>query len=627
MTEAEPKYRNGLTMRSFMAILYSSVFLMPAVIFTTLTSGISVGGNVSFIVTLLAIQIAAIMRSSLTKQELFIIWGCSAVAATDILFLDLLQKLYFRSISSVTWQFLSPATGLPLPLAIPNWFAPSPDSPVLLLRTFLHPDWLLPVVVTILSWVLTGKVIDLALGFLFFKLYAEEEKLPFPMQEVTAQMLLTLPEKETGKKRVLTVAALIGLVYNLILYAAPFTTSFKLVPIPIPWIDLNNALEPILPGASFGIATDLLVFASGFVMPFSVTVSMFLGSFGFFFVGNYLAAQAGWLAWTPGMNISTLFQRSIIQLWAYPNIGLAIAGALVPVMLHPDYLFSAFRSLRRLSPSSRGRGELPLWIILSLFLGASAVIVLMIALLTQFPIWIGIILTVGWSFLASMIAARSVAVSGFQIAVPYVHEATMLASGYKGVDIWFAPMGSSGGAAWWTGWFKLSELMETNYRDLIKGQLIASGLAVVFSFVFVSLFWSIAPIPSQLYPAVDIYWPVNVIMSGLWITGSVVGVQNALPMVLGTSAVGAIVAIGSEFLKIPFSLIGFAIGASTPLPTAVTALVGGVFGLALQKVYGGPWYKENKTTVAAGLILGSSLAIVIGVAIAMILKGGWILPY
>ncbi|MGC9086112.1 MAG: OPT/YSL family transporter, partial [Thermoproteota archaeon] len=447
MSKKEVKYKRGFTLKSFLFILYSSVVLMPAVIFTLLTSGVGIGGNVGFIVVLLSIELVTLLGSSLSKQEIFIIWSCSGIAASDIIFLSLLQNLYFRSISPITWQFLSPSTKLPLPLAIPNWFAPPPNSPVLLLRTFLHPDWLLPVVVTLAGWILSGKVIDLALGFLFFKLYAEEEKLPFPMQDVTAQMLLTLPEKESKKKMLLTISALIAFVYNLILYAIPFATLFKFVPIPIPWIDLTKTLEPVLPGASFGIGTDLLVFTSGFITPFSVVLSMFLGSFAFYFIGNYIATKEGLFAWTPGMDATTLFQRSMISIWAYPNIGLAVAGALIPVIMHPNYLLSAFKSLK--TSYSRERGELSLWLILLLYLGASSIIILMVAVLTKFPIWIAIVFVLGWSFLSSMIASRSVAISGFQVSVPYVQQATILASGYKGVDIWFAPMGSSGGAAWW----------------------------------------------------------------------------------------------------------------------------------------------------------------------------------
>ncbi|MBO3801922.1 MAG: OPT/YSL family transporter [Thermoproteota archaeon] len=624
MNEEKISYKRGFTLKSFLFILYSSIVLMPAVIFTLLTSGVGIGGNVGFIVVLLSIELVTLLGSSLSKQEIFIIWSCSGIAASDIIFLSLLQNLYFRSISPITWQFLSPSTKLPLPLEIPNWFAPPPNSPVLLLRTFLYPDWLLPIAVTLAGWILSGKVIDLALGFLFFKLYSEEERLPFPMQEVTAQMLLTLPEKESNKKMLLTVSALIAFVYNLILYTVPFATLFQFVPIPIPWIDLTKAVEPILPGASFGISTDLLVFTSGFITPLNVVVSMFLGSFAFYFLGNYIVTKEGFFAWTPGMDAATLFQRSMISIWAYPNIGLAIAGALIPIITHPNYLLSAFKSLK--TSRSKERGELSLWLILLLYLGASSIIVFMIAMLTNFPIWIAIIFVFGWSFLSSMIASRSVAISGFQVTIPYVQQATILASGYKGVDIWFAPMGSSGGAAWWCGWFKLSELMDTKYTDFIKGSLTASFLAIIFSFIYVSLFWSISPIPSPLYPAVSIYWPVNVIMSGLWITGSV-ATKNALQFVAGSAIVGAIVSLGLDFLKVPFSLIGFVIGTSTPFPTIVTSLIGAIFGIALQKLYGKTWYNENKSTIAAGLVLGSSLAMVIGVAIAMVVKGGWILPY
>ncbi len=609
-----------------LVILYSGMFLMPAIIFSTLTSGVSVGGSISFVVALLAIELAALMGSSLSKQEVFILWSCSGVAATDVIFLSLLQNLYFRSISSVTWQFKSLDTALPLPLAIPDWFAPSPNSPVLLLRTFLHHDWLLPIAITLAGWILSGKVIDLALGFLFFKIYSDEEKLPFPMQEVTAQMILTLPEEKSSKKSMLTITALIAFVYNIILYAVPFTTSFSIVPIPIPWMDFSNALESFLPGATFGIATDLLTFASGFITPLNVVVSMFIGAFSFFFIGNYFAAQSGLFTWTPGMNLSMLYQRSILYVWAYPNIGLAIAAALIPIITRPKYLVSAFKGLSRFSYLSREKGELSLLTIFLLYFGSSIIIILIITMLTEFPLYIALPFVFGWSFISSMISTRSVAVSGFQVTVPYVREALILASGYNRVDVWFAPMGSSGGAAWWASWFKLSELLETNYMDVIKGQIIASIVAIVFSFIYVSLFWSISPIPSPLYPAVDIYWPVNILMSGLWITGAI-STGNAVQTIIGTTFLATAVSFLTEYLKIPFSLIGFLIGTSSPLPTSVTAILGAIFGVALRRIKGENWYKENKSVIGAGLFLGSSLAITIGVASAMILKGGWSLPY
>ena len=94
---------------------------------------------------------------------------------------------------------------------------------------------------------------------------------------------------------------------------------------------------------------------------------------------------------------------------------------------------------------SRKKGELSIFMIFISYLIASSAII--ITTFTKFPIWIAIAFVLGWSFLSSMIATRAIAISGFQVTVPYVKEAVILASGYKGVDIWFAPMGSSGGAA------------------------------------------------------------------------------------------------------------------------------------------------------------------------------------
>ena len=154
----------------------------------------------------------------------------------------------------------------------------------------------------------------------------------------------------------------------------------------------------------------------------------------------------------------------------------------------------------------------------------------------------------------------------------------------------------------------------------------ASVIAVVLSFVYVSLFWSFAPIPSPLYPAVDIYWPANIIMSCLWITGAV-GAGSAIQTITSTIAIASVIALATEFLKLPFSLIGFLLGVSSPISTSMTSLIGAVFGILIRRIKGETWYMENKSSIGAGLLLGSSLAIIIGVAIAMIFRGIRSLPY
>ena len=70
---------------------------------------------------------------------------------------------------------------------------------------------------------------------------------------------------------------------------------------PIPWADFNRQLHGTLRGASFGVATDILAFCGGFIIPFRVIVSMLLGAILSPIVGAMADAQASkrkWLAAT-----------------------------------------------------------------------------------------------------------------------------------------------------------------------------------------------------------------------------------------------------------------------------------------------------------------------------------------
>ncbi|MEM2465347.1 MAG: OPT/YSL family transporter [Candidatus Bathyarchaeia archaeon] len=631
------KYGEGLTWRSFMAIIYAAVVFLPAAIWVQLTSGAVIGSAIQYTILFLFVQFARYFGSKLTKQEIYIIWSSTAQAGSEAIAIGLLYNLYYRN-SPLAMMFKDPYTGELLSKIIPSWYAPPPGSPVVFTRTFLHPDWVMPIFVTLVTYILIFRISDIAVGFITYVLYSRVEKLPFPLQRVAAELCLTMAERKVEKLRVLIICAMIAMAYGALLYGVPFATAFVIVPIPMPWIDFTQNIEVILPGASLGIATDLLTVASGFILPFNVVLSMFIGAIAFYLIGNPLLVfmfppkegrLGGLFGWTTGMSLSSIWQWSTLYVWASILIGLALAGGLTPIIRYPKYIFRAFSSLKRLSDYERGSGVPPLWVILSMYFSANiAVIALLIFLVPDFPILILIFLTIVWQFLGAIISGRVLGETGLQISVPYISNAFFLLSGYQKVDIWYTPLAgavSTGGGTWVLSAYKICELTETKISSWIKAYYLATLIGWAISFLYVSLFWQIAPIPSAAYPSASITWPVSVLMHALWVTRSL---QVFRPDFIILSFIcGFSIAFICDFLHIPFSLISFFAGAASPIPNSISVMIGAIIAKIIQRRFGKEWWIENRYSVVAGFGLGSGIMMSIAAAIGVIRKSMWILPF
>lgn len=611
----------GLTWRSISGILYAGVVLQPAFIWLYLQTGSIMSWAAMYTTALLFSKLTQLGKP-LSKQEIFVImYGSTVAVAEGLLFTGLIYSSYFKT-SSIAARF-------GLTNQIPDWISPASNSPALLQRTFLHADWIAPLLVVFIATAF-GIATDLALGFLTKQLYIEVEDLPFPMQKVEASVCLTLAAKESNKLKIFTFSALIAMVFATILYALPIvsyaTRGESIVIIPQPWVDLSKWVGAILPGASFGIATDLTQFAIGFIIPFDVVVSMFVGSFAFYFVGNSVLVNQGLFPdWFPGMSLSTTWERSVLGFWVSPMIGLAVAAALLPILRRPGHLVRALKDLVRLPAAGKG-GRVSLKVIIAVYLFGTLGSVVLVWILVpgfRFFLWILVLLSVGWSFVYTIASARSVGITGMGIPSLYVTEAAYISTGYQSADIWFAPLVVSGGGAMWCALFKVADLTETNPVEYIKAYFFAVVVAFIAGFVFVSLFWSMAPIPSSLFPCPG--WPITASMQSLFMTRSLELFKP--PLLLGALAVGAALFGLVEFVHLPISLIGLAIGTAFAIPFAVTYLIGALVAKLFQRRIGKEWFEANSSIIVAGLFTGTGTVIAISIAIALIAKSIWSLPY
>lgn len=627
--EEETGFRSGLTWRSMVALLYSLFVFSPAIIWlnlvTTRTTGeIETGYIPTAIITLLIFsEIAAMQNKPLTKQEAAIIFG-PASAAGSAGFLILIYKAYLIRHPLVSVFGLDPSL-------IPTWFAPSYTSPVFDLRTFNHPDWIAPIMLIIVTWML-GMSGGLFFGLIGREIFIEAERLPFPMQQITAMTIESLTERRTDRMTVLSWAALFSFIYGIILYTIPTITTIARIPIrfiPIPWYDFTSVVEDewSLPGGSFGIATDVIVLASGIVIPTPVVIGMFIGSFGRFFIGNWLLYSYGiseWAKrWVPGMSFTRIYQDSTLYFWLNPLIGVAFAIAIIPLIIRWKVMASSLKALLGLKGEVAKKHERisgppvsKLWMFI-LFLSLPAAIAYDLYLVPDFPLWPLILYEIVFPFITLLSAGRSIAITGRGVGFPYINYLTIMISGYQKVDAWFLPLTLNPGTGWMQS-MKVAQLTRTSITSWIKANVVAYPLALISGYLYMSLFWQMAPIPSELYPAPGIQWPINIMNHLVWITRPAKFFQP-MTILYWFLGFGAFMAV-SEFISLPVSTIGIATGLGVPIPIATTMLIGVMFKTVLSKILGKEWIREYTTTLAAGLGLGESLAIIIGVAISLAMK-------
>ncbi len=604
----------GLTWRVFLAIIYSALILQPAAIYLFLVTGnLFIGALLNTTIVLFAV-LAKVSGKSLSKQELWVMINSTSTAMGMEIIIVQVYNFYLRSHPLTTSYGLVPL--------LPRWFVPPITGP---LRNLLNPLWLLPIAVAF-GGALLVKASDISLGFFFHHLYAEVEKLPFPMATVQAEMCESLTWEEQNKLRIFSLSAIIASFYALLVYFPNIAYGSSVI--PIPWIDLRAGA--ILPGASLGIATDLVVFVTGFILPLEVALGFFVGAFALYFVGNHLLVTFGLFPeWTPGLDLTTTWQRSLTSFWLGPAIGFLIASSLIPALSHPRYFIKTIKDLVKLP--RRGRGEeVPFNLILGFFLiGTLGSVILTLSLVTDLSIQIMLIivlLTVGWSFLSSMITAYAFGITAYLPQIPFVKESTFVASGYAGVGLWFAPLVISSGGASWCATFKVADLTSTRKWSLVAAHLVATFIAWVIGFFYVNAFLSIATIPSALFPVP--FWPIEAVRTLTFIRQptSLINFVNMGGAFLVAAVLYAIIGV----LHLPISVIAIATGAiSMPIapPLATSTLIGWVVGYFFRRRVGKKNWEMASPIIVAGVGAGEGIIIAIATFIAIISKAIYALPF
>ncbi len=647
LMEEPSSFEEGFSIKTVVGALFIGFIMMPGAIYLGLVAGQGLGPAAEWVTIILFTEAARRSLQTLRRQEIYILYYVAAsltsimggVALSGGAFAHLIWNQYLVQSEA--------AQSFGMTHAIPEWVVPPPGSEALAKRTFFHPAWLYPIVILVAGQILS-RLSWFSFGYTLFRVTSDIERLPFPMAPIAAQGATALAEvttqTESWRWHVFSTGAVIGLAFGTLYVGIPsFTGSFLTEPlrlIPVPWVDTTVKTEKILPGAATGIATNLEQVLIGFVLPFWVVVGGFLAALATLVVNPILYRHGLLPTWEPGMDTITTNFSTSIDFWMSATIGTSIAVGIIGIGTVIRHFVRAAKTkhTRAPVPLPEGRGDFPIWLALALFVTATVCyIILCKHLVPTFPIIF--LLFFGFIFtpLNSYINARMIGLTGQWIEIPMVREATFILSqrwGYKGIDIWFAPIPLSnyGGQA---QHFRVIELTGTKITSVIKAELLMLPIMLLCSFLFWQYMWRLGPIPSNQYPYAQTMWHLFALRRCLWMDATMTGggqlFRQAIkpPIIYGGIAFGLLSYGVLSYFRLPVMLVyGFIRGMGSLPHMLIPEMFGALLGrFYFARMFGLKQWRLYATVLLAGFACGMGLVGMGGAALAMVVRSVRQMPY
>lgn len=642
LMEAPEEYAEGFGWRTYFGAAFIGFVMMPGSIYLGLVAGQSMGPAAEWTTIILFTELARRSFQVLSKQEIYILYYIAGgltsmigvVALSGGAFADLIWK-----------QFLRASAPGGMGELVPRWVAPPANSPAIAERTFWHPDWI-PAIMVLLATQVLSRVAWLSFGYTLFRITSDGEQLPFPMAPIAAQGATALAEtsskQETWRWRVFSVGTMIGLGFGLIYVGVPTLSNVMLVKpvaiLPIPWIDFTQGTERFLPGAPTGISTDLGTVFVGFVLPFWMVVGSAIAA-GCTLVINPILQVTGHLpTWLPGMETTRTAWAASIDVWLSFGIGTAFAVALIGFYKIARSWMEARGGGRGLGfgKPPAGRGDVDVkWPILLFLAATTCYVILCRVLVPRFPIWFVIIYGYLWTPLQSYINARMVGLTGQFVGFPMIREATFIFSGYKGVDIWFAPipLANYGATA---QRFREVELTGTKFTSVVKAEALMFPVMLVCSFIFWGFVWRLNPIPSVAYPYTQKFWDFQALQQWLWFSSTTEGGNTEMfrraikPLVMvigltfGLGTYGLLTRIGWPVMLVYGFIRGLGLFPHVILPQLIGALLGRYY---FARRFGATEWRRYTPVLAAGFSCGTGLVGMLAIAFALVSQSVSQMPF
>lgn len=644
---AEPRFENGFTLKTLIGAIFIALFMVPGGMYLGLVAGQGVGEAAEWVTIVLFAEVARRSYQTLKKQEIYILFYIAA-SLTAVVNAD--RGLAGGPFANLIWNayFRTSQAARPIADQIPTWAVPLSNSPALTERSLWHHDWWKPILLLVLTE-LCGRLSWMGMGYALFRLTSDVEKLPFPYAPVAASGATALSEAGTESWRwgIFSTGAVIGLLFGILYIAVPVLTGTmfgrSIEIFPIPFADYTANIANLLPAAIVGFSFSLSNILVGFVLPYEIVLGSMVASVLAQIVLNPILQHAGLLPnYHKGADALLTKMTVDMDFWLSVGIGVNIAIAILGIGLVLK-TFGAQRRHRReakftLAPPPPGRGDVPIFAALGAWLAATAILIVLCRILVpNFPIWILFFFGFLWSPLNSYISARMIGITGRGVSFPYLKEASVVASGYRSVDVWYAPvpLADYGSVA---QRFREVELTGTKLTSILWAEAAMFPIILIASFGFWAFFWNSNALPSAAFPYAQKFWPIQAQMSSVLQqinlprpNGEVNWFAKAIkPTYIVGGAAGGLLTYGVfSFFKLPLLFFyGFAGGLGLYPANTVPQFLGAWFGRRfLAKRYGAENWSRYAPVLLAGFSCGTGLISLASISLALISKAVAKLPY
>jgi hypothetical protein len=633
LLQAPSHFEEGFDWKTIVGAVFIGFLMMPGSMYLQLVIGTGIGPAARWVTIILFAEIAKRAYTELKQQEIFLLYYMAGAAMASP-FHGLLWNQYLVQSDA--------AKMLGLTDLIPLWVAPGPESESLVSRTFLHRDWLVPILLLVGSQIVQ-RIDHFGLGYALYRITSDVEKLPFPMAPVGALGTMALAESTEDRKsgwkwRVFSIGGMIGLAFGAIYVLFPvvsglvFTEPVRLI--PIPWADFTRNTEEWLPAVATGIQFDLGLVFTGMVLPFWAVIGGLVGLV-ITMVANPVLFSHGILhRWRQGMGtVDTVFANNFDFYMSF-GIGLGLAIGAIGI-------WQVVRSLKKggvggaaykaLFSTNKARGDIHFWVSIAIYVFSTLSYVgFCLFLVPQFPWLFFVLYGFVYTPVISYITARMEGIAGQFVSLPLVREASFIAGakffGYQGIEIWYAPIPIHNyGKA--TVDFREIELTGTSLRGIIKAEIVVFPVVMVASLLFSQFIWQLAPIPSASYPYAQELWHLQALNTLLMQTSTLEGNSLFFQALNGwyVSAglgLGLVVYILLMLFGLPVLLVyGIVRGLGQSVPHGlILEVVGALLGrYYFLKHYGKQW-RQYAPVLLAGFSCGMGLMGMFAMGATLILK-------
>ena len=643
--EGQPvKFEEGFTPKAMIGAIFIAFVMLPGALYLGLVAGQGLGPAAQWVTIVLFAEVARRSFVTLKKQEIYILFyiaGTLVAMGAD-------KGLSGGPFGNLIWNqyFVQSPSAVGIAHQIPHWVAPPLGSPALIQRTFLDKAWLAPIGLLLLMEIF-GRLNWIGLGYVLFRLTSDVERLPFPMAPVAAAGATALAEasskEESWRWQVFSIGTMVGLVFGFFYLAVPIFTgvvlSKPIMIIPIPFIDFTRNTESILPAALTGISGDLGNLLVGFVLPFHMLAGMITSSVICQIILNPILQAHGYFpTWRHGMGTIETQLTTSLDFWMSVTIGVSIIVALIGIATVIKTAATSRSQMRErrvgLYTPPPGRGDFPITLALGAWLVSTlGYIIVTHRLVAAFPLWILIVFGLFYSPLISYVNARMFGLTSMGVGLPYLKEAAILKSGYRGMDIWFAPIpiNDVGGVA---QKFREIELTGTKFTSVLKAEAFILPVMLIGGFLFWSFFWHTSPIPSPQFPFAQKFWPLSATMQTIWITSNMGGhswlLDSLKPRLMEIGGISALCLYGLlAVVKAPMLFFYGAAGGVGARPhEIIPQFAGALLGRHyFAKRFGLEKWRNYAPVLLAGFSCGMGLMGMCSIALALISKSVSYLPY